>query len=304
MSVQTAIDLDRTIEIADEQVRFYQENGYVQIHNVLTPDEVDAVRADLAEALAERKRMKEAGAAGGDNPFYRKVFLQEVNLWQTHAGLRRFTLSRRLGEIARRLTGVRRMRLWHDHALVKLPENSVASDWHQDWPYWPMNHLGALSCWMALDDVDLKNGCLQFVPKSFRWGIYPAIALGSGKKQLEQMLDPEHAAAFKAIAMPMSAGSCTFHDGLCFHYATPNLSDKARRAIAVIYQPDGTTLRKKSHCVTDPLKLPDGAVLEGDTFPVVAEGEPFATTSFLDARPMLAEAARLNPGRSARMRDA
>lgn len=304
MAVQTEIDLDRTIEITDEQVRSYQENGFIQIHNVLTPDEVEAVRADLADALAERKRLKEEGEKHGNNPFYKRVFLQEVNLWQTHAGIRRLTLSRRLGEIARRLVGVRKMRLWHDHALVKMPENSIASDWHQDWPYWPMNHLGALSCWMALDDVDMVNGCLQFVPKSFRWGIYPAIALGSGKKQLEQMLDENHRAEFKPVAMPMKAGSCTFHDGLCFHYANPNLSDKPRRAIAIIYQPDGTGYRKKGHCVTDPLNMPDGVVLEGDTFPVVAEGEAFETTSYLDARPMLAEAAKINPARQARMKEA
>ena len=300
MNAQTGLDLDRASTVTDEQVRFYQEHGYVQIHGVLAPDEVEAVREDLAGALAQRKDARESKG----NPFYKRVFLQEVNLWTSHEGLRRYTLSRRIGEIARRLAGVAKMRLWHDHALVKLPENSIASDWHQDWPYWPMNHTGALSCWLALDDVDLRNGCLQFVPGSYRWGIYPAIALGSGKKQLEQMLDPEHAARFQPVAMPMRAGSCTFHDGLCFHYATPNLSDRPRRAIATIYMPDGTTYRKKGHCVTDPLDLPDGARLEGEMFPVVAEGAPFETTSFCDARPALREAAALNVERQRRMKDA
>lgn len=298
MTTQAAIDLDRIVEISDEQVRFFQKNGYVQVHNVLSMDEVEQVRADLAEAMEARRRRQ--SHLDGGNPFYRKVFDQHVNLWQDFEGVRRYTLSRRIGEIARRLAGVAKMRVWHDHALVKMPEGSVASDWHQDWPYWPMNHVGLLSCWMALDDVNEVNGCLQFVPGSHRWGIYPAIALGSGKKQLENMLDPEHAANFKPVTMPMQAGSCTFHDGLTFHYATPNRSNKPRRALATIYMPDGTTYRKKSHCVTDPLDLPDGAKLEGDTFPVVAEGAPFETTTFMDARPMLEEARRINPLREAK----
>lgn len=298
MSTLAAIDLDRTLETTEEQVRFYQAHGYVQILNVLAPEEVEQVRADLAEAMEARRR-QQAGEARG-NPFYRKVFDQHVNLWRDHEGIRRYTLSRRIGEIARRLTGAAQMRLWHDHALVKMPENGVASDWHQDWPYWPMNHFGALSCWMALDDVDLVNGCLQFVPGSHRWGQYPAIALGTGRKDLEAMLDPEHRARFKPVAMPMPAGSCTFHDGMTFHYATPNSSTRPRRALATIFLPSGTTYRKKGHCVTDPLNLPDGAPLEGEFFPVVAAGAPFETTTLHDARPALEEARRLNPLREAR----
>lgn len=117
------------------------------------------------------------------------------------------------------------------------------------------------------------------------------------------MLDEQEQAKFKPIAMPMKAGSCTFHDGLTFHYATPNLSDKPRRAFATIYLPDGTTFRKKQHCVTNELNLPDGAPLNQDThFPVVAEGEPGRTTTFYDARAKLEEAKAINPQREARAR--
>lgn len=300
--LKSCIDYDRIIEVTEAQVAFYQKNGYVQIHNVLTPEEVEQIRADLAEAIEDRK-VGRTSDGRGENQFYKKVFLQQVNLWRDHEGVRRYVLSKRIGEIARRLAGVAKMRLWHDHALFKLPENSVASDWHQDWVYWPMNHAGALSCWMALDDVDLVNGCLQFVPGSHRWGIFPAIALGTGKKDLEHMLDEQEQAKFKPIAMPMKAGSCTFHDGLTFHYATPNLSDKPRRAFATIYQPDGTTFRKRQHCVTEDLNLPDGAPLNLDArFPVVAEGAPGRTTTFFDAREKLEEAKAINPQREARAR--
>lgn len=297
-----AVDFNRTIQLSDEQIRFYQENGFIQILNVLTPDEVDFVRESIAEAIDHLSRTKTGKSQG--NPFYSKVFHQEVNLWRIHEGVKRYTLSRRLGELARQLTGVAKMRLWHDHCLYKMPEQSLASDWHQDWPYWPMYHAGAMSCWMALDDVNETNGCLQFVPKSFKWGIYPAIALGSGKKQLETMLNEEERAKFKPVAMPMPAGSCTFHDGLCFHYANPNRSDKPRRAIATIYQPDGTEFRKKGHICTDPLKLNDGDKLVDEIFPVVAEGKPYPTTTFYDARERLKSEAALNDARHARMKAA
>ncbi|MCZ7645077.1 MAG: phytanoyl-CoA dioxygenase family protein [Planctomycetota bacterium] len=299
MPAAAAIDFDRTVALSDEQIRFYQKHGYIQIHDVLTPEEVEFTRESIAEAIEYLARTQQGKHKG--NPFYSKVFHQEVNLWRIHEGVKRYTLSRRIGELARQLTGVSKMRLWHDHCLYKMPGGSLASDWHQDWPYWPMYHTGAMSCWMALDDVDEVNGCLQFVPGSYQWGIYPAISLGSGKKQLEKMLTEEETAKFKPVTMPMKAGSCTFHDGLCFHYATPNRSEKPRRAFATIFQPDGTQFRKKGHCVTDPLNLNDGDVLAGELFSVVAEGAPFETSTFHDARARLKSEALLNDARHARM---
>jgi len=291
------IDYSSPYPITDEQVRFYQQNGYIQLFNVLSEAELERLRADIADAMEDRRKKSEGHNAG--NPFYKKVFTQEVNLWTSHDGVARYTLSKRIGEIARRLCGVPKMRLWHDHALFKPAKDSLASDWHQDWPYWPMNHVGALSCWMALDDVNMENGCLQFVPGSHKWGVFPAVALGSGRKELEKMLFPDERENFKPVAMPMPAGSCTFHDGLTFHYANANHSDKPRRAIATIYQPDGTTHRKKGHCVTDPLDLADGAVLAHEVLPVVAEGPAFETTTFHDARPTLERAKQVNPKREA-----
>ncbi len=289
-----ALDLNRTIEVSDEQIEFYQQNGYLQIHNVLSEEEVEQVREDLAAVIELRRVLTEKTSEGETR--YRDLFHQTVNIWRDHEGIRQFVLSRRLGEIARRLAGVSKIRLWHDHSLVKMPNTNTPSPWHQDWVYWPMNHTGALSCWMALDDVTHENGCLSFVPESYRWGPYPSISLNN-PENIFKMVEPELQPKLKPVSMPMKAGSCTFHDGLCFHYAPGNTTAQARRAIALIYMPDGTTYRKKGHCVTDPLNLEDGVKLEGEMFPVVAEGEPGPTTTFIDAAPALAKAAELQDKR-------
>lgn len=276
-------DLDRTIDISDEQVRFYQANGYIQFDDVLTPEELEQAREDLTFATEGRR----AAIDRGENlTRYRELFDQMVNLWTDFEGIRRLTLSRRLGEIARRLIGAERVRLWHDHSLVKGPRTDTPSPWHQDWVYWPMNQVGAMSCWLALDDVDENNGCLSFVPRTHSWGPYPPISL-TNPEPLFEMVEEEHEQDLKPVCMKMRAGSCTFHDGLTFHYAPGNKTDAPRRAMAIIYMPDGTTYRKKNHCVTDPLGLEDGALLNGEMFPVLGEGEAFATTTFKEARPMM-----------------
>ena len=257
--------------ISDEQVRFYQDNGYIQLLHVLTPAELAEARAALADALA--MTLDAQHDRSGRNPEYDRVFTQKVNLWQVHDGMRGYTLNPKLAEIARRLARAKRVRLWHDHALIKMPDGSKPSAWHQDLPYWPMVESGALSCWMALDDVSEANGCMAFVARSHRLGRLAPINLVNPQDLFS--LVPAEArgdADMRPVFQPMPAGSCTFHSGTTFHYAGPNTSDRPRRALVTIYMPDDIHYNGKRHIVTDDLGLQEGDLLAGERFPVLAEG--------------------------------
>ncbi|MCC6730466.1 MAG: phytanoyl-CoA dioxygenase family protein [Chthonomonadales bacterium] len=256
-----------TYPLSEEQVRFYQENGYIQLFDVLPPDELARTRSALDDA--NRLTLDARHHTSAANPEYERVFVQKVNLWRVHEGMRRYVLNARVAEIARRLAGAERIRLWHDHALVKMPGDSRESPWHQDLPYWPMNESGALSCWMALDDVDERNGCMQFVPRSQSWGQLEPIRLVNAQDLFGLVTEPE-TKDFTPVVMRMPAGSCTFHHGLTFHYASANSTDRPRRAIITIYMPDGTTYSGKPHVVTDGLGLVPGQAFEGPMFPVLA----------------------------------
>jgi len=252
--------------LSEEQIRFYRENGYVQLPDVLTAEELEETRAALAEAMQMRLQQ---GIDMSGRPEYDRIFIQKVNLWRDHAGMRRYVFNHKLAEIARALSGAQRIRLWHDHALVKMPQDSKPSAWHQDLPYWPMVESDALSCWMALDDVDENNGCMQFIAGTHKLGRLPPINLVE-PQDIFQLVPPGVQIDPTPAVMRMKAGSCTFHHGLTFHYAGPNRSDRPRRAIVTIYMPDGTTYRKQPHVVTDGLGLEEGQPLAGELFPILA----------------------------------
>ena len=253
--------------LTEDQVAFYRENGFVQLFDVPTPEELEQARAALEDA--NRLSLDPTHHTSKLNPEYEKVFVQKVNLWLVHDGMRAYTLSPKLADIARRLSGFSAVRLWHDHALIKMPGDSKETAWHQDLPYWPMNEPGALSCWMALDDVDVANGCMQFVPKSHTWGIFEPIRLVDAQDLFGLVPEPE-TKDFTPFIARMPAGSCTFHDGRTFHYAGPNTTDRPRRAIVTIYMADGTTYSGKPHVVTDGLGLTPGQPLDHEAFPVLA----------------------------------
>ena len=254
--------------LSAEQVSFYRANGYIQLLNLLSAEELAETRAALDDANS--MILDSRHHTSGGRPEYERIFVQKVNLWTVHAGMRKYVFNPKLAGIARLLAGSDRIRLWHDHALIKLPGDSKESSWHQDLPYWPMNETGALSCWMALDDVDERNGCIQFVPRSHKWGKYPPINLVNAQSIFEMVTHPD-ARDFTPMVMRMPAGSCTFHHGLTFHYATRNTSDRQRRAMVTIYMPDGITYNGRPHVVTDGLGIEPGAPIEGDMFPILSE---------------------------------
>ncbi len=256
--------------LTEEQIEFYQQNGYIQLLDVLTPEELEDVRQSLDEVL--NMKLEKGFDRTGQRTEYDKVFLQKVNLWRDHEGMRRFVFNHKLAGIARRLARVKRIRLWHDHTLIKMPEDSKPSPWHQDLPYWPMNEEGALSCWMALDDVDENNGCMAFIPGSHQVGRLEPINLVN-PQDIFGFEASGHLKGVQPAVMKMKAGSCTFHNGMTFHYAFPNKMDKPRRAMIVIYMPDGTTYSGKRHICTDGQGFEIGKPLEGELFPILAEEE-------------------------------
>lgn len=262
------------LRLTEEQIAFYRTNGFIQIDGVLASDELEELRAYMEEAMdAEvsdaRTLHKNRQANDGG---YSRVLNQVVNVWRDHGGLAKYSFHPRLADLALQLSGASGIRFFHDHALWKMPGDSKPTPWHQDFPYWPMTASGhaALSIWIALDDVDEHNGCMMFIPGSQGQTKLPAVPLNNPIDLFDYVEDPALKSEQPVICR-MKAGSATFHCGLTFHYAHANVTDKPRRAFAIIYMPDGTIYSGKRHVITDPLALAAGAPIAGGLCPLLAK---------------------------------
>ena len=168
----------------DDDVTYYEENGFIQYPHFFSDAEIVELRGAIGEAIGQnRERIVGAPGGGRSSKEYEQVFNQMVNLWRDFPLAKRFAHNAALAESARRLSGSQQVRIYHDHAMVKPGgEESRATNWHQDAPYWPMDSAGALSAWIAVDDVSVKNGCLHFVPQSHRTVAAPATKLSPTKR--------------------------------------------------------------------------------------------------------------------------
>lgn len=230
-----------------DQLDFYQENGYLIIDDFLNAEELEKWRYVVTEAVSERNGLKipgkevrigEEDGINEDATYFNNVFDQLLNLWQTSDEVRQLMLDERIGKMAAELSGADGIRIWHDQALIKRPWANPTS-WHLDTPFWSFSDRRALSIWVALDDVTLENGCLFFIPGSHKRTTFDNTPIG---KNMGGIFDvyPE----FKHIEskpVVIKAGSCSFHNGLIIHGAHANMTPGFRRAMTCAYMPDGNT---------------------------------------------------------------
>jgi ectoine hydroxylase-related dioxygenase (phytanoyl-CoA dioxygenase family) len=140
-----------------------------------------------------------------------------------------------------------------------------------------------ISCWLALDDATPENGCMHVSPGSHRDPRYQPVGcdlsedihlspvpLGPGEPaSLYQQARTWGPSDTKPVAL--KAGECMFHHCLNYHLTPENVTDRQRRALVMIFMPDGTRYNREQspdHPCTSYLNLEDGAVLGGEHFPL------------------------------------
>jgi ectoine hydroxylase-related dioxygenase (phytanoyl-CoA dioxygenase family) len=243
--------------VTDEQIAFYQDNGFVVIHDFLTDDELETWRQYVGEAVANRGRNKlekaRVDAAPSDrwieaDNYYSRVFTQRINLWNDHEGMRSLMIDDRLGKMAADLAQVDGMRIWHDQALIKPPWGNPTG-WHLDNPYWSFYSRDAISLWVALDDVTSNNGCLYFIPGAHKTATWDNVSIGQNIGDLFNTY--QEWGKQEAAAIELKAGSCSFHNGLCAHGAGANMTPYYRRAMTCAYMPDGSTFNGQQNILSD-----------------------------------------------------
>jgi phytanoyl-CoA hydroxylase len=243
--------------LTQQQLNFYRENGYLLVENFLDAAELDLWREAVTAAIEERggRKLPGSNAKTGEDDginkesdYYGKVFDQLVNLWQTNEQMRTLMLSPVIGRMVAQLAGWEGTRIWHDQALIKRPWANPTS-WHLDTPFWSFSDRRAMSIWIALDDATLENGCLYFIPGSCHSTCFENPGIG---KNMDAIFDfyPQLRQS-PSVAVPMKAGSCSFHNGLTVHGAGANMTNGFRRAMTCAFMPDGAVFNGNKNILTD-----------------------------------------------------
>ena len=117
------------------------------------------------------------------------------------------------------------------------PPNYKMTSAHQDNAYFESEEK-VYTFWMPLQDVDILNSCMFYVPGSHLKGLVPHDPIGTntrvrtGKKGVSLYSSFYKNKDF--VKVPMNKGEIVVHDKNCMHFSSPNLSDDYRIAITSI----------------------------------------------------------------------
>jgi hypothetical protein len=124
-------------------------------------------------------------------------------------------------------------RIVQTSVIYKQPRSqTVQFGLHQDSSYLTVEPDSLVLAFVALDDMDEENGCLEVVPQSHTSGLGTRLVLGDqGFAPLGRGAPPP--APERARRLPMEKGSIVFVHGRTYHASGPNRSDRPRRALIV-----------------------------------------------------------------------
>ena len=110
---------------------------------------------------------------------------------------------------------------------------------HQDGYYFKLSPCLAITLWLALETVDVENGCVRYVRGSHLDGLRPHGVTGTLGFSQGIPDYPGPSDSDREVACPARAGDLLAHHALTVHRADGNRSsNRSRRALGFIYYDD------------------------------------------------------------------
>jgi len=219
-------------QFTDEELSFFQENGYVIVKQLLDEPTrqlmMDRTLADLenlTEPIEYEAELQYPGAPasiqseGGKTPRRLKTAHERDPIFLETLKLPKFLhrLQQLLG------TTVIMPTVHHNCIMTKEPDYSSDTGWHQDIRYWRFAERDLVTIWLALGDEYPENGSLKVIPGSHRRTYSP--------EQFDEGLFfrtdlPENQELLSNVEhLSLAAGDVLFFHCRTFHAASRNYTD-------------------------------------------------------------------------------
>jgi len=219
--------------IGPEQARAYDERGFFVLEDAFDATTVARVIAEIDPIEAQVEAFLRSRPDG-------RLFIARADAitFSTHlvnrsSLLRAFCAGAVFRDLAHDLIGPD-VRLYWDQAVYKKPGAVDEFPWHQDNGYTYVEPQRYLSCWVALVDATVENGCPWVVPGRHREG-----TLAHERSELGWRCLREPGGA---LPVPARAGSIVVFSSLTPHRTGPNATRGVRKAYIVQFAPDGAEI--------------------------------------------------------------
>jgi phytanoyl-CoA hydroxylase len=213
--------------LSGEDLKKYQEHGFVVVEDVLTPQQLDEARALINEKIEGARKISAPTDVydlepdhAPDRPRVRRIKTPHLHM----PFIMDLARTPRLVEILQKLLNTENVRLHGSKINMKSPSGGSPVEWHQDWAFYPHSNDDLLAVGVMLEDCTVENGAMYMIPGTQRGPVFDHHSDGV----FVGAMDPGEVELPKAVPCVGKAGSMSFHHVRTVHGSAQNLSDKPR----------------------------------------------------------------------------
>jgi phytanoyl-CoA hydroxylase len=226
------------LKLSPEQIGRFHSDGFLVVEQILSDEEIDVLsgRAEwvasgqAAHVPRARLQVEPAVVQGERGAQTYADSLRKMShmafydgVFETHAR------NPKVLDVIESILGPD-IKFYQDQLFMKPPKIGSRQPYHQDAPLgFHIDPPDMVSCWTALDEATIENGCLWMLPGSHKQGITER----SEWKKFEQRALEDRLPTERPVEL--NRGDCSFHHGLILHSSRPNLTEKRRRGYATHY---------------------------------------------------------------------
>jgi ectoine hydroxylase-related dioxygenase (phytanoyl-CoA dioxygenase family) len=224
------------MELPREIIETYRRDGFVVVEDVLSADEVQALRT-VTDQFVENARSRTEHdhiydlepSHSADDPRVRRIKTPHAQ-HEVYAGIMRHP---KVLSVLKQLVHPS-IRFDTSKLNMKAAGYGAAVEWHQDWAFYPHTNDDLAAVGVMMDDTSVENGPLLCIPGSHRGPVLDHHADGV----FCGAIDPEAAEIDFDTAKPCvgPAGSISVHHVRTIHGSALNVSDKMRRLLLFQYR--------------------------------------------------------------------
>jgi hypothetical protein len=212
----------------------YEADGYWLVRGLFARDDVEEIRTHY-EAMHDAGNYQESGIKPdmtSDDPLKRYPRIMHPHRYDEES--LRWLLDNRLRVWLTELLGQ------EPYAVQTMyyfkPPKARGQALHQDNYFLKVNPGTCMAAWIAIDDCDAENGCLQVIPGTHHMPELCTVEADRALSFSKTALDLPQELLSQAVPVEMQPGDVLFFNGQLIHGSYPNASDSRwRRSLIMHY---------------------------------------------------------------------
>lgn len=214
--------------VTTADVQRYQEQGYLVVRQLFTPDEVQQYREHFMHMRSQGSYPGDLVGVNNASNDPLKRFPRMINMHHWDDLSLRWLIDTRLNQCLTALLG--REPYAAQTMLYFKPAGARGQALHQDQYFLRVQPGTCMAAWLALDDCDEANGCLQVVPGSHTWPLLCTQPADTTASFTNMTVPIPTGTPIEPVIM--EAGDVMFFNGSLVHGSFPNTThERFRRSL-------------------------------------------------------------------------